>query len=247
MMCMRGRKCRRRFAGLMLCLALLLSLSAHAELPVTWTEGEEWFPDKQAWTYHYQYRYPALSGEDTVSEAINHYFDLARNEMANLVLPMYAADPIMAGQGGNKVSEQWTVTCNSDELFSALLHRTQTVEGGELHTISSVVFATSGEYAGDTLTLRGVVRVGDSSQQLAELVLNDIWRQIEPQMRQPDSLWLTELSRDSLAEGFFPEEHFYANQHGDAVFYLQPGVFRRDQEIVEYVYAPQQLERLLTQ
>ena len=152
-----GRQGRQRIS-LLLCLIWLLIPAAQAELPVTWMEGEAWFPDEQAWTYHYQYLYPVLSGEDAVSEAINHYFDLALNEMANLVLPMYAADPIMAGKGGNRVSEQWRVTCNSDDFFSALLHRTQTVEGTEVHTVSSVVFAASGEYAGDSLTLRGLVR-----------------------------------------------------------------------------------------
>ena len=119
------------------------------------------------------------------------------------------------------------------------------MEGGELHTISSVVFAVSGEYAGDSLTLRGLVQVGENSQQLAEAVFGDIWRRIEQEMKLPGSKWLPGLTRDALADGFYPEEHFYANQNGDAVFYLQPGVFRNDEEIVEYVYTPQQLEGLL--
>lgn len=240
-----GRQGRQRIS-LLLCLIWLLIPAAQAELPVTWMGGEAWFPDEQAWTYHYQYLYPMLSGEDAVSEAINHYFDLALNEMANLVLPMYAADPIMAGKGGNRVSEQWRVTCNSDDFFSALLHRTQTVEGTEVHTVNSVVFAASGEYAGDSLTLRGLVQVGDSSQQLGEAVLQDVWRQVEAEMAQVDSPWLADMSLDTLSDGFYPEEHFYANEQGDAVFYLQPGVFRSDQEVAEYVYTPQQLERLLT-
>lgn len=227
--------------GLVLCLQTSL-----AQVGYSFIEGEEWFPDKSEWTYHYTYRIPQIAGEDDLSQELNYYFDGALGEMTKLVLPMYAGDAIMAGQGANEVSDDYRVTCNNGSFFSVLVHHRQSMDEQTLYSLSSVVFAASGAYRGESLTLRGLAgEIGESSEQLAALVILDVWRQISQQTKSSDTDIKKDFSFETLTEEFFPETHFYANEGGDIVFYLQPGVLRQDDEPVYYIYTAQELEALL--
>ena len=51
-------------------------------------------------------------------EAINDYFRNALNEMTMLVIPMFAADPIMIGEGGNEIAAQ-VFTVDAPAFFQA--------------------------------------------------------------------------------------------------------------------------------
>lgn len=238
---------------LLLCVLLGAGLAA-AESPAKaqgldfeWIQGEQYFPQDEPWTYHYSFRYPLLTGDGLPQEAINDYFGNALNEMTMLVIPMFAADPIMVGAGGNEISQSYEITCNNDAFFSVLLTQVQTVDGEARTTLQSAVFAASGEYTGQSLTLRGLVQVGPSSQALGEAVLQDIWEDIQTQMRNGSSGWKSDLSSDILRAEFYPEVHFYADAMANAVFFLQPGQFRQDDRAVTYTYTPQRLEELLAQ
>ena len=214
-------------------------------LAYEWVEGEEYFPQDQPWTYHYTYRYPLLTGEGMLQESINDYFRNALNEMTMLVIPMFADDPIMIGEGSNEISQSYEVTCNNGAIFSVLMTQKQTVGGMGHISLESVVFASSGEYLGESLTLRGLVQVGPSSQALGEAVLEDIWKDIDLQMRNKASGWKSDLNSDILKAEFYPEVQFYADTLGNAVFYLQPGRLRHDDRVVTYTYTPKMLEKLL--
>ena len=233
--------------SILLCLGLLLCLqTAFAQVQYSFMEGEEWFPDKSKWTYHYTYRIPQIAGEDDLSQELNYYFDGALNEMTKLVLPMYAGDPIMEGKGANEVSDDYEVSCNNDDFFSVLVHHRQSMDEQILYSLSSVVFAASGEYLGESLTLRGLAgEIGESSEQLAALVTRDVWRQISQQAMNSVTDIKKDFSFETLTEEFFPQTHFYADEQGDIVFYLQPGVLRQDDEPVYYIYTAQELEALL--
>ena len=230
------------------CLALLLVLvtvGASAGMQVSWLEGEARFPNDKKYSYTYTYRYPKVEIVSAATEEINHYFDTALQEMLELVVPMYAADPIMAGDGGKVISETYEVTCNTDQYFSCLMTRSQTVEQGTLHSLRSVVFAADGEYAGQTLTLRGATGVGDSSVQMAALVFEDVWRQLEAAGKAGEPLLREEVTYQQLAEEFYPESHFHLDDQQRAVFYLQPGLLQPGQEGLRFVYSAEQLDALI--
>ena len=91
----------KRFACALTVL-MLCAFSASAALDVTWTQGEEWFPDRDAWIYYYAYTVPEVKGSGALSEELNHYFDTAIGEMVNLVIPMFTAD--MPGDGRNEIT-----------------------------------------------------------------------------------------------------------------------------------------------
>lgn len=236
----------KRLLPLALLLCVMASVAyASASMEIGWTEGELRFPDGEEWTYKYTYRYPDIRGEGPVAEALRHYFDLAFNEMTRLVLPMYAEDPIMTAGQRNEISEHYELTYRSDRLAGFLLTHRQTVDGVQVTSLRSVVFDIGGEYAGDTLTLRGVALVGDSSRQLGEGVLRDVWRRLQEQLRDKPAAFKEGLTEDKLAEVFYPESAFYPDESGRIVFYIQPGDLRTDDEPLLFAYTPRQLELLL--
>ena len=224
-------------------LLFLLPLQAIGDLRVDFLEGEAFFPEQGEWVYHYRYRVPVILGEGEAEASIRDYYDLALSEMLSLVLPMYAADPDMAGQGKQEITQDYRVTCNDARFFSTLMTQNQTVAGENLTTLRSQVFAVSGDFAGETLTLRGLLMVGEDSSQLAGLVLEDVYRRIQV-MRETDTAWL-EMDAETLGAYFYPETQFYADEENRAVFYLQPGDLRRDDMVVTFSYTKDQMQMLI--
>lgn len=236
----------RRFRLLALCL-MLLALPALAAAPeITFETAEQDFSHEGKIIYHYTCRYPVVQGDSPAVESLNHYFRTAVSEMTELVLPMYAGDQDMAGEGGRVMKQAYEITCNNGEFFSTLMRQEQGDVGAEQVSLYSQVFAMTGPYQGETLTLRGLLKeIGDSSDQIADLVLKDIWKTIEKDMQAENSAWHKDLTMETLSLDFFPQEHFYADQEGRAVFYLQPALFRNDMETPTYVYSAEDVLRLL--
>lgn len=234
----------KRFT-LLLILLMMLSLTASAALQLDWQEGEAFFPEGEAWRYRYSYRYPKAGGDSFAAQAVNDYFEGQLYEQLNLVIPMFANDETMTAGGKQEIEHHYEVYQNDDRLFSILLRHRQTIEGAPPLSLHSAVFATSGEYLGETLTLRGVCGVGESSTQLAGLVMKDVFRQIEQRIAQGEAGWKPGLTEAMLQEAFYPESHFYAEPEDLIVFYLQPGEFRTDDQVELFRYTYQELETLL--
>lgn len=236
----------KRFAALLLALALACAQALAAGTEVEFHQAEQDFMQGDKLIYRYACSYPQLKGESFAVEAVNHYYLAAVSEMTELVLPMYAADPDMAGDGNRVMKQAYEITCNNGAFFSTLMRQQQGDVGAEQVSLSSQVFAMTGVYAGESLTLRGLLgEIGESSDQLAAVVLKDIWRQIEPEIRAANSPWDSRLTLEALSLDFFPQEHFYADGEGRAVFYLQPGLFRSDGESPTYAYSAEDVLRLL--
>ncbi len=227
----------KRFLCLML-VAALLPVCALAASDVTWLEGELFYPDAQSATYRFIYRYPFVEGDTQFAAGVNDYYQVALSEMTDLVLPMYANETDMTGEDVQQVSQICKVTCDTDDYFGVLMRQTQTVDGREQTTLRSQVFAASGEYEGETLTLRGLVMVGESSVQLAALVLADIEKALLA-MEGLREGW----SPEALALDFFPEQDFYADENANAVFYIQPGLLCED--ALYFTYTRDMLSALL--
>lgn len=228
------------------CLLLLVQPVLAAPPETAFETVEQDFLHDGKLIYHYACRYPVVKGDSMTAESLNHYFETAVSEMTELVLPMYASDKDMAGDGGKVMKQVYEITCNNGEFFSTLMRQEQGDVGAEQVSLYSQVFAMTGPYQGETLTLRGLLKeIGDSSDQIADLVLQDIWKTIEKEMQEADSPWHKDLTIKTLSLDFFPQEHFYADSEGRAVFYLQPALFRDDMESPTYVYSAEDVLRLL--
>lgn len=232
---------------LLLLLALLLALgqSAGAELGLAWQEGEAFFPEGEGWRYRYSYRYPKAEGDSFIAQAVNNYFEAQLNEQLKLVIPMFANDETMTAGGRQEISDSYEVSCNDERLFSILLKHRQTIDGAPPFSLHSAVFAASGEYLGETLTLRGVCGVGESSTQLAKLVQKDVWQKIEQRIAAGEAGWKAGLNEGMLQDSFYPESQFYAEPDDMIVFYLQPGELRSDDAVELFRYSYKDLEALL--
>lgn len=238
---------RTTCAALIACLLLALVLPAMGEMQVERREGEAYFPDEKNWVYHFTYAYPRLAGEDYASAAINDTYEMALDEMIQLVLPMFANAPDMRYEGKNEVIHDFSVFCNNGRVLSIVQKREQRL-GGEDTRVSreALTFGVSGLYEGEALTLRGVillqagvdpVRLDDaaleeypevahiiegSSTLIGEKLLPVLYRKFEE--LQSSGAARADVSRDAFEEECVPTADFYANDAGELVFFFQPAL-----------------------
>lgn len=203
-------------------LALLFSLpSARGEMQLERREGEAFFPSEAEWTYHFTYAYPHLKGEDYASAAINDTYEMALDEMLQLVLPMFAHEEEMLFDGKNEVKHDFAVTCNNGVYLSILQYRSQTKgEEGVQLSLEAQVFDVAGEYLGEMLTLRGVVMVGDSSAQLAAAVTPVLYEEFK--RLQAEGVCRPEITEEEFCWEFAATRDYYADAEGNAVFFFLP-------------------------
>lgn len=234
----------KRISSLALILLLLLS-AARAESTVVRQEGEEWFPGEADWTYHFVYAYPHLEAEedDLAAAMVNDTYQMVLEEMLYVVLPMFAN---AAGAGTHtEVRHDFTVTCNNGQFLSVLQQRAQhDDQGQETLTLESQVFDMAGEYLGETLTLRGLVMVGESSDQLAAAVMPLMYAEFGK--LQAQGVCRKEISREEFETEFSPMLHFYADEKGNAVFFFPPALLTEPSfDVPVFPFTPQELESLL--
>ncbi|NLJ65506.1 MAG: hypothetical protein GX337_09050 [Christensenellaceae bacterium] len=240
------RKLRVLLFVLLLACSIISVYAESGGLNISFKEISEEYKKEDTLIYDYYCKYPFIEGDSPVAESINYYFVGAINEMTDLLLPMYAEDPDMAKSADNYIHQVYEICCNNGRFFSTRMLQEQKLDGIVKKSVYSQVFDVSGEYAGETLTLRGVLtEVGDSSEQIAALVLRDIWSKIEPEISKPNSPWHEDLCFETFSLDFYPEEHYYADEDSNAVFYLQPNIFRNDGEIVTFIYSRQDIENLI--
>ena len=252
---------------LALALALLmLAAPALGEMTVERREGEAYFPSEKDWVYHFTYAYPHLTGEDYASAAINDTYAMALDEMMRLMLPMYANAEDMRFSGHNEVVHDFTVTCQNDHMLSILQTRSQSKgEAGDVLTLEPLVFDLVGDYAGETLTLRGVTLmlagvspdelddveaeaypdyeklIEGSSAQMAEVLLPRLYEEF--QALQQAGVVRPEWTWEDFDLEFSPTRDFYADDQGRVVFFFQPYLLTEPSfDVPLFPFTPAELE-----
>lgn len=227
-------------------LALLLvcmpALGAHEISPLT---GEECYPDAENWTYRYVYRVPQLDAGETDAAAmlINDTIVTALDEMRQLVLPMFANSEDMTQNGPVTITQDYVVTCNDDHFFSMIMTREEKDDTGSYFTLDADVYDVGGEYAGETLTLRGVVMVGDSSEQLGLAVMPVLYEKFCLLQRQ--GICRKDLTEEDFYQLCSPTLDYYADENGNAVFFLQPSLMENPSlDVPTFTFTPSELEAL---
>lgn len=208
-------------------------------------EGECSFPDEKEPVYHFTYRYPQIAGESYAALMVNDTYQMALDEMVQLVLPMFANEPSMRFDGRNEVTHDFEVTCNNGRFLSVLMKKSQSRgEEGVFRSLESLTFDMSGEYAGESLTLRGVVMVGDSTDQLAAALTPVLYQEF---LRlQQAGVCRKDADRETFELEFSPAIHFYADEGGRVVFYFPPVLLAEPSfDVPTFPYTPAELESLL--
>lgn len=212
---------------------------------VTRNEGEAYFPSEKDWVYHFTYAYPHVTGGTYAALMVNDTYQMALDEMLQLVLPMFANEPTMRYDGKNEVSHDFEVKCNNGRFLSVLQKKSQTRgEEGTFLSLESLTFDMSGEYQGESLTLRGVVMVGESTDQIAAALLPHIYEEFVK--LQEKGICKQDVDREMFEIEFSPAIHFYADENGNAVFYLPPSLMETPSfQTHVFIYSPEEIEKLL--
>ena len=89
----------RKVLSLILAMGLLLSASALGEHQAETVAGETFYPDRENWTYRYDYEMPQLVCEegDTAAMAVNAALQTVLDEMLYLILPMLSRTETVTG------------------------------------------------------------------------------------------------------------------------------------------------------
>ncbi len=231
-----------------LCALMLLPLTASALSPYTVEEisGEEWYPSKEDWTYHYVYSCPRIvcGDDDPVGLLINDTLQMALDEMRLLALPMFAESPEMTASGPVTVTEEGRMMCNNGRFFSVLTVKCEERDGVKTWSLGSDTFDVGGEYPGETLTLRGVVMVGESSEQISAAVLPVLYGAFEE--LQSRGVCLPGVAWEEFSQIVIPTLDFYADENGSAVFYFQPSLLcEPGEDVPVFTFTPAELEALV--
>ncbi len=243
-----AERIRRALACAGACVMLLFPVLSRSDgaFPVESLTGEEWYPSREKWTYRYIYSSPQIApaGEDAVALRINDTLLMVLDEMRLLALPMFAESAQMTEDGPVTVTEEGRVMCNDGRFFSVLKVKSEEKSSGTLWSLESDTFDVGGDYPGETLTLRGVVMVGDSSDQIAAAVMPALY---EAFVRlQGEGICRAEITREMFYENVIPTLDFYTDGSGGAVFYFQPSLLSvPGPDVPTFAFSPAQLEELI--
>ena len=255
----------------MLAALCLMAAPALAEVTVERTEGEAWFPNEKNWVYHFTYAYPRLTGDDYTTALINDTYEMALDEMSQLVLPMFANSPDMRFNGKNEITHDFSVTCNNGKLLSILQTKTQTRgEEGPILTLEPLTFDVSGMYAGASLTLRGVTLIlggadpekledlepedvpalahiiDGSSGEMAEALLPKLYAEFQA-LQDSDVIqphWTYEDFEDECS----PANNFYADEQGNLIFFFPPMMLETPSfDVPAFSFTPEELDGILAE
>lgn len=228
-----------------LALLLLLCLScACAQTQVERLEGEAWFPSEKDWTYHFTYAYPRVLGEDYAAAAVSDAYAMVLDEQLNLMLPMISRAEDMRFDGKNEIAHDFSVTCNNGRFLSIVQYRTQQMGEETRLAMEALVFDMAGEYLGETLTLRGVVMVGDSSVQLGEALYPVLYKEFCA--LQEKGVMRSDIDEETFYLEFEPTRDFYADEDGNIVFFFPPLLLATPSfDVPTFPYTAEELSALL--
>ena len=248
---------------------LLITAPALGEIAVERQEGEQYYPSEKNWVYHFTYAYPHVAGDDYTAALINDTYEMALDEWAQLVLPMFANSPDMRYDGKNEVKHDFIVVCNNGKVLSILQTRMQSRgEEGPLYALDPLTFDVGGMYAGETLTLRGVTliqagvdgtRLADvepelypeiahiidgSSDEMAEALLPLLYEKFC--QLQADGVIAAHWTREAFEDEFSPIQDFYTDGEGRIVFFFQPSLLVSPSfDVPVFPFTPAELDAVL--
>lgn len=229
-------------------------------------EGEAFYPSEENKRYHFVYAYPLVLGEDYADAAINDTYQMALDEMTNLVLPMLANEEDGPAEETNEVVHDFFVTCNNDRVLSIVQSRRQEAGEEKAWSLDPLVFDVSGEYTGEPLTLRGCILaslsnekaedmtaeqypqaakiIAGSSDLIAEAVAENLYPAFQALQEKGEAL--QEIGREDFEWEFAPAASFYVDEEGRIVFFFPPSLLTEPSfDVPVFPFTAAEIEALL--
>lgn len=232
----------------MLCLLAILCLLAPAALAQGAVEtqtltGEVFYPqgsDAQTATYIFRYRYPQFDAQTPADQALNVYFASLAEDTSTTAIPAMLENIDVQPEPGMPAfytQLDFQITANTEDYVSVLLTSQQYAGNADAESWTSTVFARSGVYAGQQISLSQVMGLepgddaGSSKISLAsKLAYRLIWDIIQQQKAMLARDYYAELTQDDLQRLFDPENDFYLDEDDQIVFFLQSGTVASEVE-----------------
>ena len=248
----------------LLCLTVALCLLVTAALAQPATEaapltGTRYYPNgstADTATYAFSFACPQFTGGGETEKAINTYFSSMAADLANATPPDAVTDGQVpeAGAPAYYTHLDYRIARNDDDYLSVLLTSRQFLGNSETESWTAAVFALSGVYAGQPLSLTQVMGLeqGDGDAQsgisyASSLVYGLVWQIIQEQISMGQTDYDPDLTMEELQNAFSPESDFYLDEDGNLVFYIQAGVIAGEVNgILTYPFSPAELLSAVT-
>ena len=232
----------RRFLGIM-CALLLLAAGASAQT-VTGPEplrGEIFYPQGStaaSASFAYRYVLPQFSQDQPQADAVNAYFADYATQLLTAVIPeTVSALELLppAGEPAYSVDMDYSVTANSEDFLSVLLISQKFLGNTLVESWQSAVFALTGIYAGETITLSQAMGLeqaeGDATGDYAsELVYGLVWQIVLYETGAMQKGYFPDVTEEDFRRAFTPQTDFYFDESGNFVFFIQAGTIAGEVE-----------------
>lgn len=217
--------------------------------------GEQFFPsgaDAQSATYRFTYTLPQLAADTPADTAINAYYANLAIDLTDTVMPQTVAaldeTPAVDAPAWYTAMD-YRVTLSSADYLSVLLTSRQFLGNTETESWSANVFARSGVYAGQQISLSqamGLEQEDDAdptgNSYAAQLVYGLVWQNIAQQQAMLQKDYFPGLTQADLESVFTPESDFYLDADGNVVFFIQSGQIAGEVEgILTYPFSRAEL------
>lgn len=246
----------KRLLGLLTALLLLAAAApAVAAVQADPLTGERAFPDGSGASdaaFVFRYTLPQFAGTDAATVAVNAYYQALATDLTQTVMPgTYASLDTQPEPGSPAYYTQmdYTVTADDGDYLSVLLTNREFLGNAETERWTANVFAMSGVYAGQSLSLSqaiGLEQEDDTAAQgvsyASQLAYSLVWQIIQSQMETGAYSYDPSLTPEALERVFSPESDFYLDADGNLVFYLQAGDVAGEVDgILTFPFSPAEL------
>ena len=234
----------KRLLGLVVILCLLASVAlAQPAVEAQPISGVWYAPqgaDAQTATYVYDYQYPQFTPQAEADDGINTYYASLASDTLQTVIPdtVAALDTLPAdGAPAYYTLLDYRITQNTDDYVSILLTSRAFLGNGETERWTANVFARSGVYAGQQVSLSQAMGLeqGDGTQgndisYAAELAYRLVWQIISSQQATAQRDYYADLTLNDLEKALSPETDFYLDEDENIVFFIQSGQVASEME-----------------
>ena len=187
--------------------------------------------------YIYSYAYPVVADKDDLCAlSVNEYYRKKIQEDVTFYIPSQADDYSNRAQSVS-IEISYRITCNNDDFFSVLIHKTEKVEEDETNEIwEGNTFCRSGDIIGSVSSLPqilGKVEAGENDEWLENRQSEKVWKAMcsliwNKIMENTDNIdYFSDLQKEDLGyiidEIFSMDHDFYINDKGFLVFFILPG------------------------
>ena len=183
--------------------------------------------------YEYSYRYPRVDACDPRGQIVNNFFNSEVNIALDENIPSTADYYAAIGQSAF-VTIDYEITYSGDDYFSVRIRREEeTEEDGVFETLKGYTFPLVDGYPGQTFNISqilGMQKAGENddmlenryAEQINNAVCKLVWKQIE---ENPAGIpFYDGLTMEDLDYVLKPDDHFWLDETGNPVFYVDPGV-----------------------